>query len=56
MSGVVRVAQVGLRGFGSIHLERVDRLAAMGRVELVAVADPAGPLEGRDVPWYPPLT
>lgn len=56
MSGPVRVAQVGLRGFGAIHLERVDRLAAMGRVELVAAADPAGPLEGRDVPWYPTLT
>jgi predicted dehydrogenase len=56
VSGVVRVAQVGLRGFGAIHLERVDRLAAMGRAELVAAADPAGPLEGRDVPWYPTLT
>lgn len=56
MSGPVRVAQVGLRGFGAIHLERVDRLTAMGRVELVAAADPAGPLDGRDVPWYPTLT
>jgi predicted dehydrogenase len=56
VSGVVRVAQVGLRGFGAIHLERVDRLAAVGRAELVAAADPAGPLEGRDVPWYPTLT
>lgn len=56
VSGVVRVAQVGLRGFGRIHLERVDRLAAVGRVELVATADPAGPLEDRDVPWYATLT
>ncbi len=56
MSRPVRVAQVGLRGFGTIHLERVDRLAAMGRVELVAAADPVGPLEGRDVPWYATLT
>jgi predicted dehydrogenase len=56
VSGVSRIAQVGLRGFGAIHLERVDRLASMGRVELVAAADPAGPLEGRDVPWYATLT
>lgn len=53
---VVRVVQVGLRGFGAIHLERVDRLAGLGRVELVACVDPAGPLEGRDVPWYASLT
>ena len=52
----VRIVQVGLRGFGAIHLERVDRLEAMGRVELVATVDPAGPLEGRDVPWYGSLT
>ena len=56
VSGVVRIAQVGLRGFGAIHLERVDRLAGQGRVELVAAADPAGPLEGRGVPWYATLT
>ena len=55
VSRVVRIGQVGLRGFGAIHLERVDRLAAMGRVELVATADPAGALEGRDVPWYATL-
>ncbi len=52
----VRVAQVGLRGFGAEHLKRVDRLAAMGRATLVAAADPAGPLEGRDEPWYASLT
>jgi predicted dehydrogenase len=52
----VRIVQVGLRGFGAIHLERVDRLASLGRVELVATVDPAGPLEGRDVPWYASLT
>lgn len=52
----VRIVQVGLRGFGAIHLERVDRLAALGSVELVACVDPAGPLEGRDVPWYASLT
>jgi predicted dehydrogenase len=52
----VRIVQVGLRGFGAIHLERVDRLASLGRVELVATVDPAGPLEGLDVPWYASLT
>lgn len=49
------VAQVGVRGFGRIHLERIDRLAAQGRVQLVATADPGGPLQGRDVAWYPGL-
>jgi predicted dehydrogenase len=56
VSRVVRIGQVGLRGFGAIHLERVDRLAGMGRVVLVATADPAGALEGREVPWYATLT
>ena len=28
------IAQVGVRGFGLIHLERIDRLAAHGRIEL----------------------
>lgn len=52
----MKIAQVGARGFGLVHLARVDRLAAMGRCELVAIADPAGPVEGRDVAWYPTLT
>lgn len=56
MADVVRVAQVGARGFGLVHLARVDRMAELGRCELVAIADPAGPVEGRDVPWYPTLT
>ncbi|MDO5287849.1 MAG: Gfo/Idh/MocA family oxidoreductase, partial [Actinomycetia bacterium] len=56
MTSPVRVAQVGVRGFGLIHLGRVDRLAEMGRLELVATADPGGPPEGRDRPWYPSLT
>ncbi len=55
MAGI-RVAQVGARGFGAVHLSRVDRLAELGRCQLVAIADPAGPLEGRQVPWYPSLT
>lgn len=55
MGDVVRVAQVGARGFGLIHLARVDRLAGLGRCELVAIADPAGPVPGRDVAWYPSL-
>ncbi len=56
MNDVVRVAQVGARGFGLVHLARVDRLAVLGRCDLVAVADPAGPAEGRAVPSYDSLT
>ena len=52
----MKIAQVGAWGFGLGHLARVDRLAAMGRCELVAIADPAGPVECRDVAWYPTLT
>lgn len=48
----VRIAQVGGRGFGKIHLQRIDRMVAAGRAELVALADPAGLPEGRDCPWY----
>lgn len=32
---------VGVRGFGEVHAERIDRLTAAGRVELVAAVDPA---------------
>ena len=46
------VAQVGVRGFGRIHLQRIDRLAGLGRIDLVATADPGGPPEDRDLPWY----
>lgn len=53
---VTTIAQVGVRGFGRIHMERIDRLAGLNRVELIATADPGGPLEGRDVAWYPSLT
>ena len=52
---MLRLAQVGLRGFGRIHLERIDRLVGMGRVELVAGADPAGPEAGRAVVCYDSL-
>ena len=38
------IAQVGVRGFGTIHLERIDRLTPSGRVSLIATADP-GPVE-----------
>jgi predicted dehydrogenase len=51
----MRIAQVGARGFGRVHLARVDRMADLGRAELVAIADPAGPLDDRTVPWYPSL-
>lgn len=49
------IAQVGVSGFGRIHLQRIDRLASLGRVRLVAVADPAGPAD-RTEPWFPTLT
>lgn len=52
----VRIAQVGVRGFGRIHLERIDAVRRAGRAELVAVADPAGPLDALGVSWYPTLT
>lgn len=51
----VRIAQVGGRGFGRVHLQRVDRLAAMGRCVLVGLADPAGPLPDRTAPNGGPL-
>ncbi|WP_285026261.1 DUF6807 family protein [Plantibacter sp. ME-Dv--P-122b] len=35
-----RIALVGVGGFGTVHLENLDRLQAAGRLELVAVADP----------------
>lgn len=49
------VAQVGVRGFGRIHLERIDRLSGLGRVTLVATADPGGPPADRDLPWFAEL-
>lgn len=49
------VAQVGVRGFGRVHLERIDRLAASGRVSLVATADPGGPLPDQPADWHPGL-
>ena len=52
---MLTVAQVGLRGFGQVHLDRIDRLAQLGRVRLVACADPAGPVAGRDQPWFESL-
>ncbi len=39
------VALLGTGGYGRIHLDRLARLSAEGRVELIAVADPAGPSE-----------
>ncbi|MGN6324980.1 DUF6807 family protein [Pseudolysinimonas sp.] len=40
-SSRTRVALVGVRGFGGVHLANLDRLS--DRVELIGVADPAGP-------------
>lgn len=37
------VALLGTGGYGRIHLDRLAGLVDRGRVELVAVADPAGP-------------
>ncbi|GAT85425.1 putative dehydrogenase [Paenarthrobacter nicotinovorans] len=41
-----RVALVGVHGFGTHHLHNLERLAADGMVELVAVADPNPPAAG----------
>ncbi len=49
------IAQVGAHGFGRVHLERITRLEAMGRVRLVAIADPAGAPDGVRVPMYDDL-
>lgn len=38
-----RVVLAGTRGYGRLHLENLGRLAALGRVEIVGLADPAGP-------------
>ncbi|NQD89019.1 Gfo/Idh/MocA family oxidoreductase [Paenarthrobacter sp. CM16] len=45
-----RVALVGVHGFGERHLANLDRLAAVGRLDLVAVADPRPPAEGKLAP------
>lgn len=52
----ITIAQVGVRGYGQTHLERIARLDELRRAQLVATADPGGPLEGSDLPWYPTLT
>ncbi|MFJ4209705.1 DUF6807 family protein [Paenarthrobacter sp. NPDC089675] len=41
-----RIALVGVHGFGAHHLDNLERLAAGGHVELVAVADPNQPAPG----------
>lgn len=42
-----RIALVGVHGFGERHLANLARLEASGAVELVAVADPNPPEEGK---------
>ncbi len=42
-----RVALVGVHGFGERHLANLDRLAAAGALDLVAVADPRPPADGK---------
>lgn len=56
--GVPRVALVGGRGYGRVHLDRLARLVTAGRADLVGVADPAGRSEliPDAVAWYPTLT
>ncbi|MGP9536387.1 Gfo/Idh/MocA family protein [Brachybacterium sp. AOP43-C2-M15] len=43
MSDPVRVALVGTRGFGAVHLRTLDRLSAEGLARLVGVVDVAEP-------------
>ncbi|TDO93289.1 DUF6807 family protein [Enemella evansiae] len=54
------VIQVGVRGFGAVHLANIDRLAAAGRVRLVACVDPLvgslGGDPGLGVPLFDSLT
>ncbi|HEY9356105.1 MAG TPA: DUF6807 family protein [Arthrobacter sp.] len=42
-----RIALVGVHGFGERHLANLARLEAAGAVELVAVADPNPPQDGK---------
>lgn len=57
VEGRVRVALAGATGYGVMHRRNLARLADAGRVELVAVADPAGRPDDLDqaVTWYPAL-
>ncbi len=45
--GVARVILVGVQGYGRVHGERIERLAATGEVELVAGVDPGFTAEPR---------
>jgi predicted dehydrogenase len=45
-TGALRVALVGVHGFGMHHLRNLKRLQDKGLVSLVAVADPNPPAEG----------
>ncbi|WP_104045675.1 DUF6807 family protein [Arthrobacter sp. ZGTC412] len=46
-AAVPRIALVGVHGFGERHLANLARLEEAGALELVAVADPNPPAEGR---------
>lgn len=53
-----RIALVGVHGFGSHHLDNLERLEAAGSLKLVAVADPVPPSPGRlpkDTPVFSSL-
>ncbi|WP_168207455.1 Gfo/Idh/MocA family protein [Microlunatus elymi] len=53
----VRIALAGASGFGRVHRRNLERLAAAGRAQLVAVADPAGRPDDLDpaIAWYSSL-
>lgn len=51
----MRIVQLGVRGFGEVHLERIARLQQQGTVELVGVVAPSGAPEGIEVPWFETL-
>ena len=43
MTGVPRIALVGVHGYGRVHLEHLIELAAAGRLRIVGLADPRPP-------------
>lgn len=53
----MRIALVGIRGYGEVHLRRIAPWLADGSVELVGVADPVGRSENvpESTPWYADL-
>ena len=52
----VRIALVGTRGFGRVHVQNLERLAAAGTAELIGVVDIAEPAEQLRGIWHRDLT